>query len=372
MIPSSKKISFAGPSITSHEVDTVTDAVLNGFYDTYTKHTLLLEERCRNYLGVKHVIATHCCTVALHAAAVALDIGPGDEVIVPDISWVATAYAISYTGAKCVFVDIDPSTWCIDPIAIEKAITPQTKAIMLVHTFGHPADMDRINKIAKDHNLFVIEDAAPALGSKYKGRLTGTESDISCFSFQGAKLTVSGEGGIVCTNDVNLYHKLQLFCSMGRRDSQAVFWSDQIGFQSTIANLTAALALAQVERLDELLSIKKAIHTQYKKLLTPYSDHIGLIDNAPECQSNFCYPSMILKDSVSVPRDEILSKLKDLNIHARPAFPRMSKFPVFEERFSNPVATNVSLNGISLPAAANLTEADISFVCEALIDSLGL
>ena len=370
MDPSVKKISFAGPSITDHEVKTVTDAVLNGFYDTYTKHTTLLENKFRQYLGVKHVIATHCCTVALHAAAVALELGPNDEVIVPDISWVATAYAIAYTGAKCVFVDIDPDTWCIDPESIERAITPKTKAIMLVHTFGHPADMDKINDIAKRHNLFVIEDAAPALGSRYKGRLIGTDSDISCFSFQGAKLTVSGEGGVVCTNDDRLYEKLSLICSMGRTDSKAVFWSDQIGYQYTIANLTAALAFAQVERIDDLLAIKKAIHAQYKRRLSPYSQYIGIVDNASQCESNFCYPSIILKESVSVQRDEVLRCLKDLNIHARPAFPRMSQFPVFEERYSNPVANNVSLRGISLPSAANLTNVDIDFVCDALIHIL--
>lgn len=368
MKPSSKKISFAGPSITSHEVERVTDAVTNGFYENYFKHTILLEDKIREYLGVKHVIATHCCTVALHAAAVALDIGPGDEVIIPDISWVATAYAISYTGATCVFVDIDPDTLCIDPPSIIKAINSKTKAIMLVHTFGHPAEMDSIMKIASDHGIAVIEDAAPALGSRYKNNLIGNHGDISCFSFQGAKLTVSGEGGVACTNNDDLYSKLKLICSMGRTDSQSVFWSDQIGYQYTIANLTAALALAQVERINELLAIKQTIHSTYKAKLSEVSHLIKLIDNAEGCQSNFCYPAIILKDGVTISRDEILAKLKTLNIHARPAFPRMSQFPVFEERFDNPVATLVAQRGINLPSAANLDVNDIGFVCDALLE----
>jgi len=366
LIASPKKISFAGPSVTDHEVKTVTDAVLNGFYENYTKHTLLLEEKIRNYLGVKHVIATHCCTVALHAAAVALDLGPGDEVIIPDISWVATAYAVAYTGATCVFVDIDPNTWCIHPEAIEQAITSKTKAIMLVHTFGHPADMDSIMRIAKAYNLSVIEDAAPSLGSRYKGQLVGTQGDISCFSFQGAKLTVSGEGGIICTNNSSLYEKLKLICSMGRTDSNAVFWSDQIGYQYTIANLTAAMALAQVERIDELLDIKKRIYLRYLEGLSGLSSYFKLLSSASDCESNYCYPSLMLADSVKVSRDEILLYLKKLNVHARPAFPRMSQFPVFQERFSNPVATKVALKGISLPAAANLSSSDIDFVCQCL------
>ena len=155
---------------------------------------------------------------------------------------------------------------------------------------------------------------------------------------------------------------------MGRTDSKAVFWSDQIGYQYTIANLTAALALAQVQRIEELLKIKRNIHSVYKSRLVSYSEFIMLIDNAHQCESNFCYPSILLKDTVSVKRDEILSTFREKNIHARPAFPRMSLFPVFEARFPNLIATNVQERGITLPAAANLNDDDINFVCDTLID----
>src|SRR4051812_6754439 len=164
-----KKISFAGPSITQKEIDYVVDATVNGFYETYDGHTKKLEKAVCSYLGVKYGIATHCCTVALHMACEALGFKAGDEVIVTDFSWVATAHAIAYTGAKCVFVDIDPDTWCISPEAIEMAITPKTRGIMLVHCFGHPAQMDEIMAIARKHDLRVIEDAAPALGAEFKG-----------------------------------------------------------------------------------------------------------------------------------------------------------------------------------------------------------
>lgn len=362
-----KKISFAGPWITEKEIEYVVDATRNGFYDTYDQHTKKLENAVADYLGVKYTIATHCCTHALHLAAVSLDLGPGDEVIVTDFSWTATAYAIAYTGAKCVFVDIDPDTWCLDHRLIEAAITPQTKAIMLVHSFGYPAQMDAIMSIAQKHNLRVIEDAAPALGAEYNGKKVGTFGDIGCFSFQGAKLTVSGEGGIFVTNNKQLYEKAKLISSMGRTDSQAVFWSDMIGYQYTIANLTAALALAQVERIEELLKKKRQIFNWYYDRLKNIPN-LKIIKEKDGCKSNYCYPSIMLEDGIKADRDEVLLKLKQLNIHCRPGFPQMSRFPVFEQRFPNPVARKVSERGISLASAANLDENDIDFVCKNLIE----
>lgn len=361
-----KKISFAGPWITQKEIDYVTDATRNGFYETYDLHTKKLEKAVAEYLGVKYTIATHCCTLALHLAAVTLDLGSEDEVIVTDFSWVATSYAIAYTGAKCVFVDIDPDSWCIDPKAIEAAITPKTKAIMLVHAFGYPAQMDKIMAIAQKHNLRVIEDAAPALGAEFKGQKVGTFGDVGCFSFQGAKLTVSGEGGIFVTNDEKLYEKAKLLSSMGRTDSKAVFWSDVIGYQYTIANLTAALALAQVERVEELLAKKRQIFNWYYDRLKNVPG-IKIIREKEGYKSNYCYPSILLEDSIKANRDLVLKKLKDVNVHCRPGFPQMSRFPIFEQRFENPVAKNVEERGISLASAANLVEEDIDFVCKSLI-----
>lgn len=364
-----KKIAFAGPSITQKEIDYVIDGTVHGFYETYDQHAKKLEKAVADYLGVKHVIATHCCTLALHLAAVVLDLGPADEVIVTDFSWVATAHAIAYTGAKCVFVDIDPDSWCIDPDAIEKAITPKTKAIMLVHTFGHPAEMDRIVSIAKKYGLKVIEDAAPALGAEFKGRKVGTFGDVACFSFQGAKLAVSGEGGAFCTNDDDLYQKAKLLSSMGRTDSQATFWSDALGYQYTIANLTAALALAQVERIEELLTMKRRIFGWYHDRLKDIPG-IKMIVEKSGCKSNYCYPALFLDDSIKADRDQILAKLSQQNIHCRPGFPQMSAFPMYEQRFPNPVANRVWKRGIALASALNLDEEDISFVVNTLLDAI--
>ncbi|MDF2566856.1 MAG: aminotransferase [Oscillospiraceae bacterium] len=365
-----KRISFAGPSITEKEVSYVMDAVKNGWYENYDGYTKKLEKTFADYIGVKYALATHCCTQALHLAAASLGLQKDDEVIVTDFSWVATAYSIAYTGAKCVFVDIEPNTWTIDPDAILKAITPKTKAIMLVHSFGQPADMERIMKIADEHNLYVIEDAAPAIGSRFNGKKVGGFGDFACFSFQGAKMTVCGEGGMLLTDNEELYNKASLLASMGRTDSNAVFWSDQIGYQYTIGNLSASLALAQLERVDELMEKKRTIFDYYYNHLKNI-DGIKIIKERPNCKSNYCYPSILLEESIQADRDEVLKKLSALNIHARPGFPRMSRFPAFEARFENPVAKSVEERGVSLPSASNLTKEDIDFVCAQLMDIIG-
>lgn len=368
---SKKKISFAGPWITQKEMNYVLDAVKHGWYSTFDMHVKKLEKTVADYLGMKYALATHCCTLALHLSCAALELKEGDEVICPDFSWIATAYPISYTGATVVFVDIDPDSWCLDPKAIKKAITKKTKAIMLVHTFGHPAQMDEIMKIARQYNLRVIEDAAPAMGAEFKKKKVGTFGDFGCFSFHGAKLTVSGEGGVLVTNKKRLYEKACLLASMGRTDSKAAFWSDILGYQYTIGNLTASIALAQVERIDKLLAKKRQIFNWYWQNLKDLPG-IKLIKEKEGCKSNYCYPSLLLKEAVRVPRDEILRKLRELNVHCRPGFPRMSRFLYYQDRekgrsFSTPEAEKVAKRGICLPSAANLAKKDIDFVCQALL-----
>lgn len=363
------KISFAGPSITQLELDYVLDGVKNGFYETFDQHVKKLEKTIAEYCGTKYAMATHTCTLALHLSSMCLDLKEGDEVICTDFSWVATAYAILYTGAKPVLVDIDQDTWCIDPEKIRKAITPKTKAIMLVHSFGVPADMDEIMAIAKEYNLKVIEDAAPALGAEYKGKKVGSFGDFGCFSFHGAKIACTGEGGMLLTNDDALFEKAKLFAAMGRTDRKATFWSDVVGVQYGMANVVAALALAQVERIEELVDIKRRTFGWYEDRLGNI-DGIKLIKEKSGTKANYCYPSLFLEDRIKADRDEILKIFKQNNIHARPAFPRMSEFPTLEKRFDNPVAERVEKRGISLPAAANITEEDVEFVCKTLIESL--
>ena len=236
---------------------------------------------------------------------------------------------------------------------------------MLVHSFGYPAQMDKIMDIASKYNLKVIEDAAPALGSEFNGKKVGTFGDVGCFSFQGAKLTVSGEGGVFVTDDEDIYNKAKLISSMGRTDSKAVFWSDTLGYQYTIANLTAALALAQVERVDELIEKKREIFNWYFDELKSVIG-IKFIKEKDGIKSNYCYPSIYLEDELKIDRDGLLSFLKNKNIHCRPGFPQMSEFPVFEKRFQNNNANKAWKRGISLASAATLTQEDILFVCDSI------
>jgi len=362
-----KKISFAGPSITQKEIDYVADGLINGFYETFDQHVKKLEHTISDYLGRKHAMATHTGTLALHLSNMCLGLKKGDEVICTDFSWVATAYSILYTGATPVFVDIDPDTWCIDPAKIREAITKRTKAIMLVHSFGIPAEMDEIMAIAKKFNLLVIEDACPSLGATYKGKKVGSFGDFGCFSFHGAKIAATGEGGMLTTDNDEYFEKAKLFAAMGRTDRKAVFWSDAVGVQYTMANLIASLALAQVERIEELVAIKRQTFKWYEERLQNVKG-IKLIKEKEGTRANYCYPSILLEDIITTDRDEILRIFKENNIHARPAFPRMSEFPTLKQRFSNPVAAKVEKRGISLPSAANITEDDVDFVCNKLIE----
>ncbi len=263
------KIPFAGPSITDLEIKYVTDAVKTGWYTKMSEDTSKFEKATSKYVGSTYALSSFCATHSLHLAVKIL-FRPGDEVICPDISWIATAAAISYVGATPVFVDVD-NYWNIDPKAIENAITKKTKGIMLVHMFGMPCDMTSIMKLAKKYNLKVIEDAAPALGSLYKRRKCGSFGDIGCFSFQGAKIAVSGEGGILVTKNKKLYEKATYFASMCRTDRKATFWCDDLGFEYPIANMVAACGLAQIERIEELVENKRKIFNWYYERLKKHS-----------------------------------------------------------------------------------------------------
>lgn len=308
-----KKIAFAGPSITSREVEYVKKAVKNGWYQTFDKDIAKLEKTIAKYVGVKYALAGFCATHSMHLACLVCGFKKGDEVIVTDFSWVATAHVIAYTGATPVFVDIDPNTWCISPEAIEKAITKKTKGIMIVHSFGIPCDMDAIMKIAKKHNLKVIEDAAPALGSLYKGRPVGGIGDVGCISFHGAKIAVGGEGGMFLTNNKEYYEKAILLSNMGRTDSRATFWSDHMGYEYQMANVTAALITAQVERIEELVANKRRIWKRYYKNLKDVEELKLLKENNGDRTNTTVIKEVRYEDIAKMSKErliEILTQLK--------------------------------------------------------------
>ncbi len=360
-----EKINYAGPSITAKEEEYVLEAVRNGFYSNYRRHTQLLEGSVGDLLGVPHALATNSCTAALHLALLALDIGPGDEVITTDSTCVASALPIAYTGATGVFVDVLPDTWCLDPEAVRRAVTPRTRAILVVHWNGHPAAMDEILAIAAEYKLKVIEDGAPSLGAEYKGRKVGTMGEFGCFSFQGAKVAIGGMGGMLVTHDQALIRRAQVLASYGRTDSKMMYWSDEVGFNYGMPNLPAALALAQVERLPELIASKRRMFAWYEELLAG-APRMRLIREAPGTLSTCCYPPLEIAPDARLGRAALITALKGDNIDIRPAQPRCSGMPMFERRFPNPVAEGVETRGLILPSAFNLTREDIAFVCERL------
>lgn len=360
-----EKINYAGPSITSKEEEYVLDAVRNGFYSNYRRHAKLLEEKVCELLGVKYALATNSCTASIHLALLALGIGPGDEVITTDSTCVASALPIAYTGATGVFVDVEPGSWCLDPGAVRNAITRKSKAILVVHWNGHPAAMDEIMAIAREHNLKVVEDGAPSLGAKYRGRKVGTIGELGCFSFQGAKVAIGGMGGILVTNDAALLQRAQEFASYGRTDSQMMYWSDYVGYNYTMPNLPAALALAQVGRLSELIAMKRQLTAWYKEFLAG-APRMRLIQESPDTFSTCCYPPLELAADSRLDRARLIAVLKQDNIDIRPAQPRCSGMPMFERRFPNTVGKIVETRGLILPSAFNLTRDDIAFVCERL------
>lgn len=365
-----KKIALAGPDITQKEIDYVMDAVKNGWYETYDKHIRALEKTFADYVGTQYAIATYCGTHALHLATIALGLKPGDEVIVTDQSYIATAQAVSYVGAECVFIDIDPNTLCIDPELIEAAITEKTKAIMLVHFAGMAADMDAVMRIAEKYQLKVIEDACQMVGGKYKNRFAGAIGDIGVYSFQGSKIAVGGEGGMFVTNDKELYERAHHYGTFCRNDKISFLWSDDIGFNYRISNVTAALILAQIERIDELIEKKKKIYNWYHEFLKDCSK-IKLLDINENCESNYAYVVGYINENCEISRDEILNYLLEKNIHARPGYPSMSAMPNYKRRFIVPFSERYWKQGIVLPTALNLSEEDIKYVCTEIKQFLG-
>jgi perosamine synthetase len=362
-----KRIHSAGPSITDKEISYVTEAVTSGWYDDFRVWVERFEAAFVDYLGGGYALATSGGTGALHLALAVAGVSEGDEVIVPDLSWVATANVIRYLGAEPVFVDIRLDDWNIDVTLIEAAITPRTKAIFPVHMYGHPCDMDAIQDIAERHNLIVVEDACPAVGSTYKGRLAGTCSNTAGFSFQGAKMLATGQGGMFVTRDEDLFRRATSLIEHGRDQGSGMFYSAEIGYQYKMANVVAAMGLAQLERIDELLARKQALFDWYAER---FAEVNGITMQMPMegASGNFSYPSISIDPGVG-DRDQVTAVLKEHNVDTRPVFPRMSTFPAFNASHT-PNAELIEKTGMNLPTAAYLDESDVDEICQVIVGAI--
>ena len=357
----------AGPSISQLESYYAFDAARNGWNSNWSYYLNKLEEEFAEYIGVKHAIATSSCTGALHIALLALGIGEGDEVIVPDQTWVATANAVKYTGARPVFADIELNTWNLDPLKIKSLITPKTKAIMPVHMYGNPSNMAMIKSIANEMNLFIVEDAAPSIGAEYEGRKTGSFGEFGAFSFQGAKLMVTGEGGMLVTNNTDLYKKAHKIWDQGRNATASrAFWIDSNGVKYKMSNVQAAIGLGQLRRIDLLIESKRSIFAKYKKLL----EHIKCLDfieEYPNSKSICWMTSFSLNKFSPISRDDLIKGLKENGIDSRPVFPAISQYPIWGKKYMpKENALFIGDNGINLPSGVCLKSYEIEYVCEVI------
>ncbi len=355
----------AGPSISAKESTYAFDAALNGWNSNWSKYLTTFEKRFAEYVGVKYALATSSCTGALQIALMSLGIGEGDEVIVPDQTWVATANAVRYVGATPIFADIELDTWNIDIHSIEKLVTQHTKAIIPVHMYGHPARMTGIMDFSKRHNLRVVEDAAPAIGAEWQGKRCGSFGDFAAFSFQGAKLMVTGEGGMLVTNDDALYAKALKIWDQGRNPSKA-FWIDADGVKFKMSNVQAAIGLGQLERVDELIEMKRRLFSWYQEGLEETS-FIHLNKEVEGAHSIYWMSSLRLDEDAPITRDSLMIELKKANIDTRPVFPAISQYPIWNRRQSpQATALRVGAQAINLPSGVCLKKDEVMYVAKTI------
>lgn len=350
-------IPIAEPLLGEEELNNVIKAIKSGWISSKGKFIPEFEEKFVRYCGAKYGVATSNGTVALHLALTALGIKEGNEVIVPTLTFIATANAVRYTGATPVFVDSHPDYWCIDPEKVEEAITSRTRAITPVHLYGHPCDMDAILDIAKRHNLYIIEDAAEAHGAEYKGRKVGSFGDIGCFSFYGNKIITTGEGGMCLTNDERLADNMRILRDQGMNPNKR-YWHDIIGFNYRMTNVQAAIGVAQLERIDSLIKQKRENAGLYNELLEDV-DGISFPPEASWAKSVYWMYSIIVEDNFGISRDELMLKLKKQRIDTRPFFYPIHTMPPYRDCLRLPVAEELSRKGLNLPSGATLKEEHI-------------
>jgi perosamine synthetase len=353
------RIPYTKPSITELEVKYATDAVTNGWGEQCYAYIDRFEGLFKKHLNVRYSIATSSCTGALHMGMAALGIGPGDEVVMADTNWVATASPVVHLGARPVFVDILPDSWCIDPDKAEAAITPNTKAIVAVHLYGNLCNMSRLLAIGEKYGIPIIEDAAEAIGSTYRNKRAGSMGVFGAFSLHGTKTMTTGEGGMFVTSDAALFERVLTLSNHGRTLGQPKqFWSDMIGFKYKLSNIQAAIGCAQIERIDELTKRKREIFAVYQKHLTVLP---GITMNPePIGTSNGAWmPTIVFNKNSGVSRDDILKAFENENVDARVFFWPLSRMEMFDSVETNTHAWDIPERAINLPSFHDMIEDDI-------------
>lgn len=344
------------PYLGETEKQYVNECLDSSWISSKGKFVERFEEAFASYIGVNHATTVSNGTVALHLALVSLGIGPGDEVIVPTLTYIASVNAITYCGAKPVFVDSLESTWQMDPDDVERKITPRTKAILCVHLYGHPCEMGRLVAIAKENQIFLVEDCAEAIGSKYKDQYVGTFGDIATFSFYGNKTITTGEGGMVVTNDETLFQRAVHFKGQGLAKYRE-YWHDVVGYNYRMTNICAAIGLAQLEKIDEIIWRKRQIAQWYKDGLK----ESGLVFHNETNQDSF-HTYWMCSILVKIPeqRDHLRAHLLQEGIETRPLFYPIHTMPMYSSKYErHKVAENLGWRGINLPSYPSLEKENI-------------
>ena len=349
------------PLLDGREEKYVLDAVRSGWISSLGRYVTRFEEDFARFCGVRAAVSVCNGTVALHLALHALGIGPGDEVIVPSLTFVATANAVHYTGATPVFADVDAATWCIDPADVARRITPRTRAIMPVHLYGHPAPMAAIRALAKEHDLFVVEDAAEAHGAQIGERMAGSLGDIGAFSFYANKIITTGEGGMLTTDDDALAAR----CRMLRDHAmppQRRYWHDEVGFNYRMTNLQAAVGVAQMERIDSLVARKRSIAARYLDQLAGIPG-ITLPAERTGYTNVYWMVSILAEPPFPLDRDALILALREQGIDSRPFFHPLDTLPPYFSPTPRPVSLRLSRIGVNLPSSPALSDAQVDYIC---------
>jgi len=359
-------IPIAEPLLGEEELKNITEAVESGWVSSKGKFISEFEEKFAKYCGCFHGIATSNGTASLHLALKALGIKKNDEVIVPTLTFIATANAVTYCGAKTVFVDPHPDYWCMDPEKIEEKITENTKAIIPVHLYGHPCDMDPIMEIVRDHDLYMVEDAAEAHGAEYKGKKVGSFGDISCFSFFANKIITTGEGGMCLTDNDEFADRMRILRDHGMNPNRK-YWHDVVGFNYRMTNMQAALGVAQLGKIEQIIEIKRKNADLYDSLLK----NMNGITLPPEEKwaKNVCWMySVLIEDDYGISRDDLMKKLEREGIDSRLLFYPIHTMPPYRNYDGDfPIAEVLSKKGMSLPSSAKLKKEEIEMICNYII-----
>jgi perosamine synthetase len=357
-----RKIPVAEPALIGREAEYVADCLATTWISSSGRYVKEFEETFAEFCGVEHALTCANGTVALHLALLAEGVGPGDQVIVPSLTYVATANCVRYCGATPIFVDSEPDTWNLDPTKLDELVTERTKGIVAVHLYGHPADMDPILQLAERRGLFVIEDAAEAHGARYRGRIVGSIGTSAIFSFYGNKIVTTGEGGMVVTNDSERAARIGILKGQGQ-DPERRYWFPVVGYNYRLTNVAAAIGLAQMEKIDWHVERRRENAAWYREELTDV-DWLTFSPELSWARNAYWMSCVLVSPGAPVDRDELMERLAERGIETRPFFYPLHTLPPYAEgaRGPFPIAEDLAAHGLNLPSSALLSREDVAYV----------